>query len=72
MPREEETNVDDSAATHCSLRCPKCGSAKIAGLMAAFWVSLASDETMEGQWSDYESATEIGDERLCSECSHEF
>ncbi|GEM_PF-4420648 len=55
-----------------SLRCPECGSEKISGLMASFWVSLESDETMQGQWSDYEGATEIGEERLCAECGHEF
>ena len=54
------------------MNCPSCGSKKIAGLMAAFWVTLDGDGAMAGQWNDYESCTEIGPERMCQECQCEF
>lgn len=69
----ENGNDRDSAATPCSLTCPECGSNNISGLMASFWVKLDPDgETMAGNWNDYESATEIGPERMCSDCGEEF
>jgi len=69
MSKNDDRN---SAAPPCSLACPNCGGARISGLMAAFWVTLTDDETMDGKWSDYESCTEIGDERLCADCGHEW
>ena len=40
--------------------------------MQSFWVRLDSDGAMVGQWRDYESCTEVGDERMCDKCQHEF
>lgn len=60
--------ADDTAG----LVCPKCGSTKICGLMAAFWVRVTADGGLIGQFSDYSSDTEIGPERMCTECEHEF
>lgn len=54
------------------VKCPKCGSTKISGLMAAFWVELGEDGSPKGKWRDFESATELGTERECSDCGHQF
>ena len=40
--------------------------------MQAFWVALDESGDMQGEWSDYQSATEMGPERICYECDHEF
>lgn len=54
------------------MKCPKCGSTEVSGLMEAFWVMLDQDDQPEGQWQDWEGCTEIGDKRMCTECEHEF
>lgn len=69
---ERESESAAEATPPAPLQCPQCGSTKLSGLMAAFWVSLTPEETLDGQWSDYEGCTEIGEERLCSDCGHEF
>lgn len=67
-----KTSRRNPVAQQPSECCPKCGSHNISGLMAAFWVSLNRDGEMSGQWRDYEESTEIGPERLCKDCGHEF
>ena len=52
--------------------CPECGSGEVSRLMQAFWVTVTADGGLEGEWSDYESCTELGDERLCRCCGHEW
>lgn len=54
------------------MKCPKCGSTHIGGLMQAFWVPLLSDGTMKGQFHEYETETELGPDRLCYDCDHQF
>lgn len=51
--------------------CPKCGSKHVGGLMQSFYVPLVDGE-MKGQFHDYCSETEVGDERVCYDCSHEW
>lgn len=40
--------------------------------MQAFWVPLLSDGTMKGQFHEYETETELGPDRLCYDCDHQF
>lgn len=54
------------------MKCPKCKSKKIGGLMEAFWVSLNPDGTPAGEWNDWSAETELGEHRLCYKCGHEF
>lgn len=51
--------------------CPECGSNHVGGLVAAFYVVLNSES---GPASDvtWESESEIGPERLCYDCDHEW
>ena len=72
MSTEKNTAEHSGASGSSQLICPKCGSTKIAGLMQSFWVELDSDETMKGNWNDYEGCSELGEERLCSDCGNEF
>lgn len=56
----------------CGPECPECCSRNVAGLMAAFWVTIDEDGALVGQFSDYSDDTEIGPERMCRTCGHEF
>ena len=58
--------------TSISVNVPRCNSEKIAGLMAAFWVSLTPEGDMRHQWSEHESSTEVGSERSCDDCGFEW
>ena len=40
--------------------------------MAAFFVALTPAGEPDGQWSDWESNTELGPRRNCGECGHEW
>lgn len=40
--------------------------------MQSFFVPITEDGDMEGEWIDYQSETEIGEERICYDCDHEF
>ena len=55
-----------------SARCPLCGNPPTAGLFAAFLVSLDKDGNPVGQWSDYESSTELTYTRYCGDCDQTF
>lgn len=63
---------DEALTARARNVCPDCGSTKCAGLMAAFFVSLNSDGDPEGQWIDWQSNTELGPMRMCSECGQEW
>lgn len=53
------------------MKCPRCHrKGTVVGLMAAFWVPLNDDGTPEGQFSDYESDTELTGELMCSHCDY--
>lgn len=53
--------------------CPNCGeSENIAGMMIGFYVSLDNQGYPKGQWSDYESQSELSDMRSCGDCGHEW
>lgn len=54
------------------LACPKCGSRDIGGLMQSFFVALGDDGSPKGRWADWCSETELGTERVCYQCSHEW
>lgn len=51
--------------------CPQCRSDNIAGLMQSFFVKL-SDGEPAGQWRDWESNSELGPQRSCGDCGHEW
>ena len=54
------------------LKCPKCGSADLSGLMASFYVKLDGAGSPVGSWEDWESDTELTGRRLCDSCGCEF
>lgn len=54
------------------MKCPKCGSNDIAGLIPSFWVPLCEDGMPEGQWRDWESNTQLSEQRQCSSCFYEW
>lgn len=68
LKEESEPTTADSDESD---KCPKCGSGNISGLMQAFWVPLTDGEFV-GEWKELQSETEIGEERLCRDCEHEF
>ena len=53
-------------------RCPKCGSNRISGLVGSFWAEVDEEGNMIHDWQSHESSTEIGPERCCGKCAHEF
>ena len=62
----------DKGSKGQNMKCPRCGSSQIGGLMQAFFVPLDTEGDMEGSWGDYSSETEIGIERICYDCEKEF
>lgn len=52
--------------------CPKCGSKHIGGLMQGFFVALGENGSPVGDWNDWSSETELGTERLCYDCDHQW
>ena len=54
-------------------RCPACGSVSVSGEMLSFMVPLDhKDGTPDGEWNDWESNTELGEKRYCSDCDEEW
>lgn len=53
-------------------RCPECGSAHVGGLMQAFWVPLQDDDSPDGDWNDWNGDSELGAQRMCYDCEHEW
>jgi ribosomal protein L37AE/L43A len=53
-------------------KCPECGSTNVSGLMQSFWVCLGKDEYPLGEWNDWSTETELGEERMCRDCEHEW
>lgn len=49
-------------------RCPGCGSDRVQGLVAAFWVPINTDPNAV-RWN---SESEIGEDRICLECEAEW
>lgn len=55
------------------MKCPKCNSTDIAGLVQSFWASLdESGNELKHDWIEYQSSTELGAERMCADCGYEF
>lgn len=54
------------------MSCPNCGSTNIGGLMPAFWVALNADGEPVNNWHDWGSETELGPQRCCFQCNHEW
>lgn len=54
------------------MNCPECDSKNIAGLVAAFWIGLDEDGGADLMDVSLSSETEIGPERMCRDCGHEF
>lgn len=48
--------------------CPKCGSKYVSGLIAAFWAPANVDQSE----IDWHSNTEMGPERCCGKCEHQW
>lgn len=65
-------NDDDHGIRSNTEICPKCGSRELSGLVAAFWARLSPSGWYYYPFGDHESDTEIGPERLCRRCGHEF
>ncbi len=53
-------------------KCPKCGCVKLLGLMGSFWVELNLDGEPVKPWQDFSSETEVTENRMCTECDHEW
>ena len=54
-------------------KCQKCGGTNVAGLVAPFWTKIEADGTPTKRLRDsVESETEVGDERQCGDCGHEW
>lgn len=54
------------------MKCPKCGSDKISGLVEAFWVPLSKSGHIDWNRVSLRSETELSDRRTCFECDYEF
>ena len=55
------------------MNCPKCKSSEIGGLVQAFWVALDETENPTKQLSELvDTETEVGSERTCFDCGHEW
>lgn len=55
------------------MNCPKCGSKDLSGLVQAFWACVKEDGSPVRDLRELvDSETEIGMERLCNDCGHEF
>lgn len=53
--------------------CPKCGSHDVAGLVAAFWVGVDAEGLPDRPLHEcVEGNTELGPERQCGDCNHEW
>lgn len=53
--------------------CPKCSSTEVSGLVQAFWAQINKEGApVIPLHRLVESETEIGGERLCGECGHEW
>lgn len=50
------------------VKCPNCGSDQVGGLVAAFWYPVSEDLNEARLMGE----TEMGHERLCFACDHEF
>jgi hypothetical protein len=51
--------------------CPKCKSTDISGLIQAFWIGLDKNGNFIEPRS-IRSEAELGEERLCNKCGHEW
>lgn len=60
--RTQKTETDDDVE-----KCPKCGSDDVAGLVMAFYVPMKNQ--FDATW---QSESEIGPERYCGNCDHEW
>ena len=59
--------------TSSAFGCPKCGSTNVCGLVMAFWAAIEEDGSPKTRLMHLvESDTEIGTERMCSDCNHEW
>lgn len=55
------------------MSCPKCKSENICGLVQAFWIGIDEIGNPTERVGDVaESSTELGIERMCSDCQHEW
>jgi hypothetical protein len=54
------------------MSCPKCGSNRVSGLVASFWVGLDVEGQIEGEMVDVRSETELTEKRSCRKCHHEW
>lgn len=54
------------------MNCPKCQSPNVSGLVAAFWTPLDEDGEANLSQLNVASESEVGPERLCQDCEHEF
>jgi hypothetical protein len=52
--------------------CPQCGSRNTSGLVQSFWAAVTEEGDMVEEWSNLSSETQVGPERLCRDCDHEF
>lgn len=54
------------------MKCLKCGSADLSGLVQSFWVGVDENGDAELGKISLASETEIGPERMCNTCGEEF
>lgn len=47
--------------------CPNCKSDRVVGLVAAFWTNVNGPQD-----ADWRSESEMGSERMCLACEHEW
>lgn len=56
----------------CEVYICKCGSANVVGLVAGFWAELDEHGGMKNDFAHHSSDTELGPERMCLDCGHEW
>ena len=52
--------------------CPACGSRNTAGLVLSFWAEIDEHGNLLKQFHEHEADTELGPQRMCSDCNHEW
>jgi len=72
MPNTKIQNPAKGSPDRIVGRCPQCGSANIAGLVASFFALLDDSGQLLDDWRSLESETELTPQRNCADCGHDW
>lgn len=54
-------------------KCPECRSTQISGIVPGFWIDLSEGVPNSVEIGENaRSCTELGEERMCRACDHEW